>query len=990
MGRRATSLTQGETVRSLRSKLAELEAIDAELSKRMSVEDPRTYGLPDLLRAREPHETREQFAARQDRELRDFIQGNLTVLKDGERRPILITPKMLEFLAGMFYRRTPLGIVWKGRGAGGSFCTAILMFLCLVYHRMSFTNMAGAQEQAKIIYRYTKDFWDCFPDLKNGILDGEPLQTETRLKTGAMIKTITASEKQTRGKHNPGLIIDESCQEAENVDRLIMAAMQNAMSEPNHMVVMVSTFHHPVGLFQEVWDYAEEKGFTRYQWSVFDSMTKCEAGLDTATRDDPRALEFCKAECPLTWQKTVVDDFGNMIGEVEKGCAGVAREGEGFLPRKTVMAAQQMNRGTNVFEIEYACFAPGTPVLTENGFERIEEIAPGTRVLTHEGNWRPAWPMRRRYRGKMVRISGQGGPDILATPEHPVFHRHGKKTGWTEARHFLRRRYATYLPTRIEQTARVPVSVSSPVGGPGFRPPVDEDLPVGPRLFGFLGKVLGDGYVEERGGELAYVGFCGVDAGELLAEFRDDARELFGRSASERGDYESLSVFGHRGLAGWLAEECGRYSHEKGLPPRLFTAMTPEEDAAFLRGYCATDGCVNDTQVRFATTSLRLAGQVYTMLLRNGIAVSLQRGQRAQRKTFPNGAEYDCREGWVVAASGPARDALLRLLGEDVSVRESRPHIRPDGDWMKYPRRSAEEVDYDGEVFNLEVDDDHTYCLPAMAVHNCERPDWMSPVYHVEWIERSYCDPEWPPPGTRVVEKSVGIDWGLEGQTALIFSALLEVPTGAVAPEGGGLPSEPPFKRCVGILDSHFMTGQLVPEAIKVLWTWVEKYGQENFFVYPDISHPFNNLELEQAGFDTRPVPFNKWKDYGVGNVTKFFTSPERRLRIRKNQVGLIEQLKRYRFNRQGKPIKKDDHGPDGLLCAMLHYNFEDMFALDFEVDEAEAPEPLLDIPARRAPQFEGAAPPTTRVPDLPPQANRVEIAYPKKRTSDDGQVVAL
>lgn len=595
----------------------------------MSVEDPRTYGLPDLLRPREPNETEAQFMARQDAELRDFIQDNLTVLKDGERRPILVTPKMLEFLAGMFYRRTPLGIVWKGRGAGGSFCTAILMFLCLVYHRMSFTNMAGAQEQAKIIYRYTKDFWDCFPDLKNGLLDGEPLQTETRLKTGAMVKTITASEKQTRGKHNPGLIIDESCQEAENVDRLIMAAMQNAMSEPNHMVVMVSTFHHPVGLFQEVWDYAEERGFQRYQWSVFDSMTRCDAGLDTATREDPKALEFCKNECPLTWRKMVVDDFGNPIGEVEKGCAGRARDGQGFLTRKTVLAAQKMNKGTNVFEVEYAN----------------------------------------------------------------------------------------------------------------------------------------------------------------------------------------------------------------------------------------------------------------------------------------------------------------------------------------------------------------------------ERPDWMRPVYDIEWIERSYCDPDWPPPGTRVIEKSAGVDWGLEGQTALILTALLEVPTGAEPPPGGGLPEEPPFKRVVGVLDAHFMTGKLVPEAIKILWTWVEQYGQDNFYVYPDISHPFNNLEVEQAGFDCRPVPFNKWKDYGIGNVTKFFTSPERRLRIRNNLDGLIEQLKRYRLNRQGKPIKKDDHGPDGLLCAMLHYNFEDMFALDFDVDEdEEAQEPLLAIPARKSPQFEGTAAPATHVPALPPPANRADakVHYPKKRTSDDGQVIAL
>src|SRR3989304_1418727 len=112
VGRPGTSVSQGEVVRAMRARLSELEAIDAELKRRLAAEDPRTYGLPDLLRPREPHETQAQVAARhaagQGRELRAFVQGTLSVPRDGERRPICITPKMLEFLAGMFYRRTPL------------------------------------------------------------------------------------------------------------------------------------------------------------------------------------------------------------------------------------------------------------------------------------------------------------------------------------------------------------------------------------------------------------------------------------------------------------------------------------------------------------------------------------------------------------------------------------------------------------------------------------------------------------------------------------------------------------------------------------------------------------------------------------------------------------------------------------------------------------------------------------------------------------------
>jgi len=541
--------SQGEALRDLRTSVGSLQTVDAELRRRVEALDPLTYGLPDLLRPATRGEDEAQFRARQNRELREFAEARFSVLKDGERRPMRLTPKMVEFVADLFYRRVSLAIVWKGRGSGGSVCAALLIWLSVVYHRMSFTNMAGSEEQGRVIYRYTTDFWGCFTDLANGLLNGDPLTAETRLKSGTVIKSISASEKQARGKHNPGFVVDESCQDVEGVDRLIMAAMQNSMSESNHMVVLISTFHHPVGLFQEVWDFAEERGFKRYSWDAIDSMEECQVGMETATPEDPKAQTFCRAECPLTWRRAIVDVNGNPVGETWRGCDGRARTGQGFLSRPSLLTAQRMNRGTNVFEVEY----------------------------------------------------------------------------------------------------------------------------------------------------------------------------------------------------------------------------------------------MN------------------------------------------------------------------------------------------------------------------------------ERPDWMRPVYAAEWIERALVDDGWPPPGTRVIEKAVGIDWGLEGQTALVLTALLDVPTGAKAPPGGGLPAEPPFRRCVGVLDASFMTGKLTPEALKVLWEWAGQFGQDKYYVHADASHPFNNLEVEQAGFNIAPVPFAKWKDYGIGNTTKFFTTPHRFF-IRRGLAGLIGQLKRYRLDRQGRPIKKDDHGPDALL----------------------------------------------------------------------------
>jgi hypothetical protein len=619
--------TDAKGLRDFRDTLQALATLDGEIKHRKEVEDPLNYGLPDLLRPKSPDETDIQFKARQNRELKDLMENKLWFSKDARRVEIRLAPQMIDFIADLFYRRTQQAILWKGRGSGGSLSSAILIWLSIVYHKMSFTMMAGSQEQAKQVYHYTKSFWECFPSFAKAILDGEPLQTETRLINGVLLKIISASEKQARGKHNPGFVVDESCQEGENTDRMISAAMQGAMSEPNFMVLALSTFHHPIGLFQELWDFADERGFSRYNWNVYDAMAKCDAGMETATAEDPKALKFCRTQCPLTERAPVFDDQGVQTGWKFKGCNGKARDSQGFLPRKNVIIAKKMNRGTNVFEIEY------------------------------------------------------------------------------------------------ENT----------------------------------------------------------------------------------------------------------------------------------------------------------------------------------------------------------------------------------------------------------------------------RPNWMRPVYDVEWIERTLVEPDWPPPGTKFLEKSVGIDWGLEGQTALIFSALLEIPNPSSPEEAVAFKfmKSPPSVKCVGILEAEFMTGKLTSETIRILMGWIEKYGQDNFHVYADASHPFNNLEVEQVGLDMNRVLFAKWKDYGIGSCTKYFTSPGR-LFIRSNLTGFTEQLKRYRQDKYGKPVKKDDHGPDAMLCAMLHFPFEEKFAQDLEPTDEELDGTMMNlIPKPIAPGFEGIIAPGTAEIHVP-QAPAKQLHIVRTKRTSDGQVVVM
>jgi len=361
----------------LSQKLAELEAIEAELQRRDNLTNPMVYGLPDVLFPkdrtvgtlnaatgeidREPlatPETDDEYRTRQNFAIKRLIEIHLHFTKDGRQVDILLVPQQVEFISDFFFRRVTRGILWKGRGCGGSLCAAILIWLTMIYNCMSFIDLGGSMEQSRVVYEYVCAFWDAIPGMREGLLSKDPLLSMTKLITGVQLKCIPASEKMARGKHLPGLVADEACQDDPRSDTTFKAAMQMSMSEPEHMILLLSTFHHPVGLFQEVWDTAEAKGFKRYKWNCFDVMTECTVGLDEATPKDPEAREFCRTSCPLTLKEAVYDENDDLAGYQFVGCDGKGRDGDGFLPRENIINAMVLNEGTEIFRVEFACQRP--------------------------------------------------------------------------------------------------------------------------------------------------------------------------------------------------------------------------------------------------------------------------------------------------------------------------------------------------------------------------------------------------------------------------------------------------------------------------------------------------------------------------------------------------------------------------------------------------------------------------------------------------------
>lgn len=193
--------------------------------------------------------------------------------------------------------------------------------------------MGGSAVQATIVYNYFKSYVDIDASVSSHI-KGVAKAIETKAHEGAYFSSVTASTKQTRGKHPDVLISDETC---ETSDELIHSALPMVDSSQSPLVVMASTFHKIFGIFQETWDSAEQRGYLRIQWDIFDVCK-------------PFAADYW--ENGILQDGTKVRDIGG-IEKLKKYASGRTGDTEGWVPIENVLQAWREKPTEDWFEVEY-------------------------------------------------------------------------------------------------------------------------------------------------------------------------------------------------------------------------------------------------------------------------------------------------------------------------------------------------------------------------------------------------------------------------------------------------------------------------------------------------------------------------------------------------------------------------------------------------------------------------------------------------------------
>jgi hypothetical protein len=424
--------------------------------------------------------------------------------------------------------------------------------------------------------------------------------------------------------------------------------------------------------------------------------------------------------------------------------------------------------------LSMGCFLPGTPVTMMDGTRLpIEEVQPGAMVLTHKGRGREVLNQQiRGGRWSMRRIRVKGVPDVIeATGTHPFFVirpatvcgcgcgealltkdadpvrrmtkrfkiGHDKRilnpNGSYSLDEFKARRdkLAEIQGLQVEKVRADELRVGDYVVFPKLDTPVEEDP--GPARARLLGYFLAEGNFLKRKGVPTEVqfNFSLSEKSTFVEEVVGLLRDVFPGCkpwVQDREDRNTSTVhISGKDIAAWFKMHGGEYSHLKRMSPEVMQWSVESQKhllGAWLNG---GDHRHSGGHAVGTTTSYDLVCQIHTLAVRCGIPVWMDCMFGGRTVTMAegvvNGQALRHDETGRLAAFNVyfPQSASTKLVG--VSAKSPRgssrkKHLRSFDDKVIFPITNIESFVYDGFVYDIEVEEDHSYQVHGFGVSNCQ------------------------------------------------------------------------------------------------------------------------------------------------------------------------------------------------------------------------------------------------------------------------------
>jgi hypothetical protein len=413
----------------------------------------------------------------------------------------------------------------------------------------------------------------------------------------------------------------------------------------------------------------------------------------------------------------------------------------------------------------FGCFPPGQLIRTPFGYHEIETLDKKHHVISGRGFIRRILATQHRnYQGNLIDISLQKLSGVVSlTSDHklPIIRPKTKyskkyKQFYRQCRDYQSRENRFTLMNRddIEKHADVmevssgelksgdfvlyPISSAvSDIKKINLSEYLTKKYTKGPKVriipynipidYDFL-KLIGY-YVAEGSSHRAYIRFSlGSHEEKFAQEIVGLIKKIFGLEASIykcKAPKSGLEITAcHSYLAEIFANLCGDGANKKHIP-FLFQELSPEQQMVLVNavfkgdGYTRTSALSSHKSKAISVVSRLLIEQITDILLRNNMFPSVHFGKARIDKHGVNHQEIFSVK-WSETAN--AKHSIIYTDG--------------DSKYWLLPIKSMTKRHYEGPVYNLTVEEDHSYVAKNFAVSNCgQKGDIFTFVQEFEGID---------------------------------------------------------------------------------------------------------------------------------------------------------------------------------------------------------------------------------------------------------------
>lgn len=367
----------------------------------------------------------------------------------------------------------------------------------------------------------------------------------------------------------------------------------------------------------------------------------------------------------------------------------------------------------DLFTYSSPCFVAGTKVMTKDGEKNIEDVTTKDYVLTHKKNYKQVIEcMEKPYNGEMVKLVGMCFDEINCTPEHPFYVREMKRVG-----HKRKRTYGNpiwksaceltkndYLGIPINQESKFPQWDGVVFGNKKIIKNELSKLFYNKKFWYFMGRYVGDGCTYEK--TTLIIISCNKNNDDDFKSLKCSIDECgFHYYVREVGSTYQF-IISNKELCVFV-QRYGKYAHGKRIDGETIS-LPKDYLKCFVDGYVDSNGSYIEKNDTFKTSSV-------SKELSYGIAQCVAKSYEIPYKIY-----YQKRKNDTCVIDGRTVNQKPCWQVVWFNHKNKYQHSFYENGYIWFPVKDVSIYKDTQIVYNLEVEDDHSYTANGVSCHNCQ------------------------------------------------------------------------------------------------------------------------------------------------------------------------------------------------------------------------------------------------------------------------------